>query len=563
MSKIQLGAAALAPDAFVSLIDNSDDFIAFASLDGRVAYVNAAGGKLVGADARDLGGAAIEDLFWREDGTFIRDVVLRGVRDDGRWNGEVRLRRNSVATFVPADCSIYFTTDPVTRERSAIAVVARDISARRRAERRMRGLVDAGATLSHSLESVQTLRNLCELIVDVLATFCVVELFARNAAGGVSVAGAAALHVDRDMQATTDRLAGCVVPHDARSHPVAQIVRDGSSSLVARVDADWIERVSVSGAQAGCYRELGVRSLLAVPLVADGIIVGSLLCGLGDERRERPARATAYDVEDLFFTEEIGRRAGVAIVNSQRYEREHRIAIVLQEASLPRRLPDAAFLRFDAEYRPGNSEATVGGDWYDAFTLEDGRYAFTIGDVLGNGLNAAVTMTKLRQAMQTAAYLDADPNVMLDAADAMLRRHDPNSYATAVAAIYDPVTSRTIVASAGHPGPMLRSADGVVRQVQGTGMLLGLRTGHDRDIVEVPMPENTALVLFTDGLIEATRDLDEGYERLHDAISRIDPLVERRPAAALLADVLEGKSAQDDVAILVVSAVRDADRRGS
>ncbi|GAC1314724.1 MAG: hypothetical protein NVSMB21_25960 [Vulcanimicrobiaceae bacterium] len=77
-------------------------------------------------------------------------------------------------------------------------------------------------------------------------------------------------------------------------------------------------------------------------------------------------------------------------------QRERRISLALQEASLPRTLPVVDGLIFSAAYQPGNSEATIGGDWYDVFELRDGRVAFTLGDVLGNGLQAAVTMAKLR-----------------------------------------------------------------------------------------------------------------------------------------------------------------------
>ncbi len=241
--------------------------------------------------------------------------------------------------------------------------------------------------------------------------------------------------------------------------------------------------------------------------------------------------------------------------------RERRIAVSLQEASLPRTLPRFDHLHLTAYYRPGKTEATIGGDWYDAFLLEDGRVVLTIGDVLGNGLRAAITMTKLRQAMQAAAMVEADPNRMLDVADKTLRLHDPDAYATAIAAIYDPKTQATTFASAGHPGPLLRTAGGSVEELGCPGLLLGLRTGKDRRSRVVATPPNSTLVFYTDGLTEATRNVDEGQARLEEALAGLD--VRGDGAARAVVDiVLRGEDAGDDVAVLIATVTPPAESQG-
>ncbi len=83
----------------------------------------------------------------------------------------------------------------------------------------------------------------------------------------------------------------------------------------------------------------------------------------------------------------------------------------------PARLPQVAGLQFDALYEPGRAEAQVGGDWYDAFRLLDGRVVISIGDVVGNGLAAATAMAEVRQSIRGAAAINPDPALLLDAAD--------------------------------------------------------------------------------------------------------------------------------------------------
>jgi serine phosphatase RsbU (regulator of sigma subunit) len=232
-----------------------------------------------------------------------------------------------------------------------------------------------------------------------------------------------------------------------------------------------------------------------------------------------------------------------------------------QEASLPSALPIVDDVRLSADYRPGNSEATIGGDWYDAFALGDGRVAITIGDVVGKGLEAAVTMATLRQAMRAAASLLPNPNALLSVAERTIRDLPSQPYATALAAIYNTQLREITFAAAGHPGPVLCLPSGVVEELIATGPMLGLGDGHRREAT-ISIPPGSALAFFTDGLTESTRDIDEGYRRLRAAL--IDPRVRtaENPARAIVEHVLERGPARDDVAVLVVETAateRDAD----
>jgi PAS domain-containing protein len=543
-------------DLLTWVVRDGADIVVLASLAGTVDFVNAAGRRLLGVELEAAGAApSLADLFLPDDAPFVRELIFPTLERGGRWNGDVRLRHFGSGAAVPVACSVFHVLDPDTGSAAAIALTGHDLTERGRAEQRLRTLADAGATLAHSLDYAETLENLSELLVREFATFCVIDLFERHDDGRLRIERAAAEHADRSRRADMERLRAFVPAETNLEHPVIRILNDGSSSLVELMPADWVARMDLVPDHAALYVALVARSLLTVPLVANGKLLGALMCGLGLETRPPMMRPLAYDAEDLFFAEELGRRAGVALENARAYERERRIAIVLQAASLPRSLPQAGYIRLDAEYRPGNSEATVGGDWYDAFELDDGRFALTVGDVLGNGLRAAVTMTKLRQAIQTAAGLHADPNVMLDAADRMLRLHDPDIFATAVAAIYDPATDQTSFACAGHPGPLLRTIAGLVEEPRCViGLPLGLRTGRDdRRTTLVPTPPGSTLVFFTDGLVEMTRDLDEGYRRVCGALSSAGVFESDRPARLLLESALQGREARDDVAVLVAT----------
>ena len=177
----------------------------------------------------------------------------------------------------------------------------------------------------------------------------------------------------------------------------------------------------------------------------------------------------------------------------------------------------------------------------------------TVGDVLGHGLQAAVTMTKLRLAMQSAAMVDAEPHLMLRVADATLRLSGPDAYATAIAAVYDPTTRRLTFASAGHPGPARRTASGRVEIVNHFGSMIGLRSGDEAGTCTIAAPPGSSLVFYTDGLIDVVRDMDEGFRRLTLALESDLLVTAAQPAQALVDAVLAGDQAHDDVAVLVVT----------
>ncbi|HEX3463363.1 MAG TPA: ATP-binding SpoIIE family protein phosphatase [Candidatus Elarobacter sp.] len=233
------------------------------------------------------------------------------------------------------------------------------------------------------------------------------------------------------------------------------------------------------------------------------------------------------------------------------YERAHHVASTLQRALLPQDLPDLPGIAFDGVYVPGRSEAQVGGDWYDAVRLADGRVLITIGDVAGSGLQAAVIMAAMREVIRGVAQVYADPATMIDAADRTLKAEHPDSMVTAFVGVFDPVAHTLLFCSAGHPAPLLRGPDGAISDLPAQGLPLGLRARDDCETRTIAIPDGSTVLFYTDGLVESTKNVIEGERRVRAALA--DPHIASRPdlAQALHDDVLRD-GAHDDVAILAM-----------
>lgn len=508
-----------AREQFARLAEATDDFIGIADLHGRMTYANAAvrSALEIGSleDARSI---ACDDFFAADDRAFVHDVIMPAVEREGRWLGEFRFRNFRTGASIPVSFNAFSLHDDAGRVTGS-ASVARDLRDRRRLEIGMRALAEAGAAMYGSLDSAATIANVVGAVAQSFASWCSVEV--RDARGCIHTL--AARHRDPSLWPELERR---LASRDlSAEHPAVRAIDRGESTL----------------------ETLSSPSIVSVPIrsMPGGPVFGSLTCGL-----ESNDPRGAFTAEDVRFAEEIAVCAALAIDHARCYERERRIAVTLQEASLPGNLPASESLCMSAYYRPGNSEATIGGDWYDAFALDDGRIAITIGDVLGNGLTAAVTMGKVRQAMQSVAMVVPDPNTILSAADRTVRAQSGDTYATALAGIFDPATHRFTFASAGHPGPLLRHPDGRIEEFVAPGLLLGLRSGGDETHAVQTAPGAT-LLFYTDGLVEATRDIDEGLRRVTRALA--DPAIAAaaNPAKALVDRVLGVETATDDVAVLI------------
>ncbi len=234
-----------------------------------------------------------------------------------------------------------------------------------------------------------------------------------------------------------------------------------------------------------------------------------------------------------------------------------RIAVALQAASLPAILPKVDDLDIDGYYVPSAEDQTICGDWYDVTEVSTNEILVTIGDVSGHGLSAAVTMTRIKQAIQTAALLTRDPKAILKIANQTIRQMGDGLFATALVGIFDARSRRLDVVSAGHPPPLLREPDGAVRECKLVAALpLGVQTAPELSLFQINLSQGVAIVMFTDGLVEWNRNIEAGYRRLKNVVCRNDVIWSAHPSRRIAEAVLAGASARDDIAILVLREAR-------
>jgi anti-sigma regulatory factor (Ser/Thr protein kinase) len=288
-----------------------------------------------------------------------------------------------------------------------------------------------------------------------------------------------------------------------------------------------------------------VDEATAFALVSRGRNLGTLLIG---QRADAPLDELAVDVFG-----DLAVRIAVAVDSAHTYEHEHRIADMLQRALLPEHLPALANIQFDAAYLPSSHEAAVGGDWYDACTLPDGRIAISIGDVAGHGLTAAIAMGEVRQAFRAAALKPKSASAVLERANAIINMRANPVMVTAIFGIIDPRTSTLTYATAGHPPPVIALADGSAQRLPGAGIPLGISDRIDAQDWTFTLPPGSRVAFYTDGLIEYSRDIAAGEARLLEALAAGATDRSAPPARALLSRILATAKPSDDIAVLIVS----------
>ncbi|MET9958701.1 SpoIIE family protein phosphatase [Streptomyces sp. NPDC006326] len=443
------------------------------------------------------------------------------------------------------------------------------------ARERLQLLYDAGVRIGTTLDVVRTAEELSEVAVPRFADFVTVELLEPvlhgeepSAAGETYTemrrAAMSGVRTDQPLQPVGD-----TIRFDVPTAPMAAALDAGHAVLAPDLHAamGWRAQDEPGTRVALGY---GLHSLISVPLQARGVVLGMANFWRAADTPD------AFDEEDLSFAEELGARAAVCIDNARRFTREHATAVTLQRSLLPRVLPDQSAVDVAFRYLP--AKAGVGGDWFDVIPLAGARVALIVGDVVGHGVHAAATMGRLRTAVHNFSTLDMPPDELLGHLDELISRIDQNDAAlsnaagdgaeepagitgaTCLYAVYDPVSGRCTMASAGHPGPALVWPDGRVEFPElPAGLPLGVG-GMPFEATELRLPEASRLVLFTDGLLEdRDRDFDTGLGLLAQTLARTD----RSPDQAC-SDVLAAllfPSPSDDIALLIADTRRlESDR---
>jgi anti-sigma regulatory factor (Ser/Thr protein kinase)/putative methionine-R-sulfoxide reductase with GAF domain len=296
------------------------------------------------------------------------------------------------------------------------------------------------------------------------------------------------------------------------------IGRGFAGRIAAERAAIFIADVNHADIMNPILREKGIRSLLGLPLIVEGQLMGVLHVGSLTPRTFGP--------RDLALLQVAAARAAPGIERARLYsalEHEHRVTKLLQRSLLPQQLVDMAGVSAAARYMPASHE--VGGDWYDFFQLPQGRLGMAIGDVAGHGLRAAALMGELRTALHSYALEDHSPGQTLHLVDRYIRAMPESVMATAAYAVLDPQTGSIQLANAGHLPPLVvGDGEGRILDVKPSPPLgafpFATWTEHETSIAC-----GETLILYTDGLVERPGT------PLLDSISRLLSLTARASTA--------------------------------
>lgn len=461
--------------------------------------------------------------------------------------------------------------DPAERVRGVL-MVGRDTTKRHRTRQRLELLKEA-ARIGSTLDVTRTAEEFVDVIVPRLADYALVDLRDSVLCGDEPtpgpIAGTVPLRRIARGSVLRDSPEAVIKPGQVTSYAehsaVANSLATGRPALYPSAECTVTRLAAQDPALAALTRQCGFHSVMVVPVRVRGATLGTTIF----VRHRRP---DPFEVEDLVLAEEITARAAICIDNARRYTRERDTAIALQRSLLGAPLHQQAAVDVASRYLPADSHTSVGGDWYDVIKLSGSRVGLVVGDVVGHGMQAAVSMCRLRTAVRTLADKDADPAELLTCLEDVVTRHvaedsvppgaDTTSDfgATCLYAVYDPVTRGCSLARAGHPLPAVVVPEGSADLVDlPAGPPLGF-DGLPFEATELELPEGSLLVFYTDGLIESReRDIGTGLNEMlrvltevhRSAHSSSDTPPSLETICDALVETLVPDQPADDVALLI------------
>ena len=522
---------------------------AFYSLDRewRFTYVNAEAERILGRSRDEMLGGVVWDLFPAatdsEFETNFRQAVETGqtVTFEAYYpaplDGWFELR----AWPSPDGLSVYFID--VTERRAAQAAVEAGV-------RRARLVADVTTQLSDTLDAEEAVARLAQLLVPELADFCLVTLVDEG--GGLRDVGWA--HADPTLHDVAARYAELRLDALKDTSYVARSLRTGQPSVVTHDVTASIAEVFEPGEARELLLRLAPDSAAVLPMQARGRTVGLLTVFNGASR-------SSYDDAAIATARDVAARAALALDNARLFEQQRQLAEELQR-SLLTPPPEPDHVEVVVRYVPAAEAAQVGGDWYDAFLQPDGGTMLVIGDVVGHDTAAAAAMGQVRGLLRGIAFTtEQGPADVLTRLDAAIEGLQVATNATAVVGRLEQTRderargiTRLRWSNAGHPPPMAVTPAGDVLVLSGleADLLLGIDPSSPRVESSVTLDRGATVLLYTDGLVERRgQSLDEGLERLREALGELADLPLERLCDALL-DRLLPRKRDDDVAMVAV-----------
>ena len=416
----------------------------------------------------------------------------------------------------------------------------RALDAERAASKQVRALYEISRSFAQSLSLQATLDAVASTVVDVLGVDVALIRMPDERREWL---------LPRAMRVAEPRLeeaARTILdrPQAFGAHPVQLLFRDGEPFLITRQTAEeigapetallpFLER-GWTGAEVPIATPAEVLASLTILSVQPGSPV----------TRETIEQATA-----------IGGQAALAIDNARLYQQQKQFSDTMQRSLLPRSVPELQGLELGDAYE-SSARVEVGGDVYDFMELGDGRLAVTLGDVTGHGIEAAADMAMAKFVFRSLAREHPEPGDFLQSAnEVVVGEIAPGKFITLVYMVIDGGKGEVAAAGAGHPAPRIVGADGSVTGLETRGLVLGIEPGQRYEEVRATLDVGGAVVLYTDGVIEARWEGElYGIERLDRVLSERRDLSANELAQAVLADCrgfARGELA-DDCAVVVV-----------
>ena len=531
-----------------AIVGTLADAVTIREVSGRLIYANDAAMRMMGMAATD----SIEehdpvDLFERytvtdEHGAPLSMYDLPSVRLLAGEQPEPLLLR-----FVSADSGdeawrVLKSTPlyDLHGQIEAAVTIIEDVTASKRAELRSQFLSRASDILASSLDYEQTLANVAWLAVPEIADWCAVDLFDERGERQSVVAA----HRDPDKVELARRLRELEPDELDPERGLGLLMRTGEPLLYPSIPAELIESAARDPEHLELLRAVALRSAIAVPLHGAQRTLGAMTLVHSESGRR-------FAQDDVDFAMQLAARAAVAVENARIYSERSQIATTLQHSLLPAELPEVPGWEIASLYRPAGAGGgvEVGGDFYDAYPVQDG-WMVLIGDVTGKGVEAAAMTALVRHGARFVGEYAPDPAEVLARLDGALRRQPTLSLCTALCLRLE--GDHVTVASAGHPLPLLIADDGV-RAVGQPGSVLGAFEDGAWPTAELTLGAREVLLLYTDGVTDTVGEADRfGEQRLQAAVREHGPRGPRELLARLdetLSRFQSGAQADDTAAL--------------
>lgn len=358
---------------------------------------------------------------------------------------------------------------------------------------------------------------------------------------------AAVLLLDQDREVLVARAANGI-EEEVRQGVQIPLGRGFAGRIAAERRPIILERVSSTQIVNPILEQTGIRSLVGVPLLVEGRVIGVLHAGTLVPR--------SFNEDDVRLLQLAADRAALAIDNASLSE-QRAVTRAMQRTLLPEALPEVPGLRFSAKYLPAGSGVKIGGDWYDVFQLPDGRVGFVIGDVVGRGVVAASVMAEIRTAVRAYLLEGHDLATVMSLLNQLLVSMGRKRSATVAIFALDLESEELSAVSAGHLPALLLAPGEESRFVCGAqAPPLGVRPGQGYPVQELRFPAGGVLLLYTDGLVERRGEsIDLGFERLASAANAAAGANRLTFADHVYAGLVQHVALEDDVALLAIESV--------